>query len=88
MKNRITPFLNQEPTRNNRMTLNQLVELIARHAKFLADIEDIEELRALVDDIYLTQEEIDELDRSSLIREIIRQDFLLFNDVELPRDVR
>ena len=70
------------------MTVNKLVELIGEHAKFLIDIEDIQEIRALADGIYLTQEEIDELDRSSLIREIIRQDFLLFNDFELPNDLR
>lgn len=63
--NRIKPFLNKIPTDPKRMTVNKLVELIGKHAKFLADIEDIEKLRALVQNIYLTQEEIDELDRSS-----------------------
>lgn len=86
--NRIKPFLNQEPSDDQRMTVNKLVELIGEHAKFLIDIEDIQELRELADGIYLTREETDELDRSSLIREIIRQDFLLFNDFELPHDLR
>jgi hypothetical protein len=85
---RIMRLSDKELTELNRMTVNKLVELVAYHAKFLVEIEDTQKLRELLDDTSLTQEEIDSLDRGSLIREIIRQDFLLSNDVELPHDAR